>query len=158
MIRARWCSWNVTSCDPRGNEMAIGTWEPAAPAPALDAKGVARLLALAQPLLEADKVIDLAPADVKQYALWAKDSGPGSAVDWTAAAADLPDAALVALIRLFALGEMAFPEWKSGDDSPVIPLARALRSRGSYPADLTAWLRSHSDNRFLPYGNLMGRR
>lgn len=138
--------------------MAIGTWEPAAPAPALDAEGVARLLDLARPLLEAGHRLELAPADVTQYANWAKDSGPGSAVDWAAAAADLPDAALVALVRLFALGEMAFPEWKSGDSSPVIPLARALRSRGSYPADLTAWLRSHSDNRFLPYGNLMGRR
>lgn len=138
--------------------MAIGTWEPAAPAPALDAEGVARLLDLAGPLLEAGERLELPPATVAQYANWAKDSGAGNAVDWAAAAADLPDAALVTLIRLFALGEMEFSEWKSGDSSPAIALARELRSRGSYPADLTAWLRSHSSNRFLPYGNLMARR
>jgi hypothetical protein len=138
--------------------MSIGTWEPAAPAPALDAAGVARLVELAQSLHTASAGLDLPPPAVSQYAHWAKDSGPGGPVDWAAAAVTLPDSALVALIRLFALGEMTFPEWKSGDDSPVIALARELRSRGSYPADLTAWLRSHSDNRFLPYGNLMGRR
>ncbi len=69
----------------------------------------------------------------------------------------LGDDEVVALIRLFTMAESALPGWKAGDASPVIPLAAVLKQRGSYPADLTAWIRAHSDNRFLPYGNLMNR-
>ncbi|MGA0839605.1 MAG: hypothetical protein ACO3Z6_15730 [Pseudomonadales bacterium] len=138
--------------------MSIGTWEPTAPTPTLDADAVARLVTLALAAGEAPGSLNLDAATAAQCAPWAKDAGPDSPVDWASAAVALPDASLVALIRLFAQGEMTFPEWKSGDSSPVIALARELRSRGSYPADLTAWLRSHSDNRFLPYGSLMGRR
>jgi hypothetical protein len=39
----------------------------------------------------------------------------------------------------------------------VIPLARLLKSRGDYPEDLTAWIRAHTGNRFLPYGSLLDR-
>jgi len=76
--------------------------------------------------------------------------------DWVGAAASLDSGDLVALIRLFTLAER-LPGWESGARSPVIPLARLLKSRGDYPEDLTAWIRAHTSNRFLPYGSLLDR-
>lgn len=76
---------------------------------------------------------------------------------WDAVARDEDPLELVAWIRFFTLAEARLPGFEAGAKSPVIPLARALRQRGAYPADLTAWIRAHSDNRFLPHGSLLDR-
>ncbi|MCZ6617474.1 MAG: hypothetical protein O7E57_05025 [Gammaproteobacteria bacterium] len=80
----------------------------------------------------------------------------GSA-DWAAASEGLGDAEVIALIRLFTLAEEAFALWDAGAKSPVIPLAAQLKKRGVYPDDLTAWIKAHTGNRFLPYGSLLDR-
>jgi hypothetical protein len=47
------------------------------------------------------------------------------------------------------------PGWEAGAESPVIPLAKILRQRGTrLEKTLLAWLREVSDNRYLPYGPL----
>ena len=76
---------------------------------------------------------------------------------WEAAARQEDAVELVAWIRFFTLVEARLPGFEAGAKSPVIPLARVLRDRGEYPADLTAWIRAHSDNRFLPHGSLLDR-
>ncbi len=75
--------------------------------------------------------------------------------DWKMPLSTLGDAELVALVRFFALAEIELPGWEAGKRSPAIACARELRSRGSYPGELTRWLRKHSNNRFLPYGSLL---
>ncbi|MFK7915957.1 MAG: hypothetical protein AB8B93_18735 [Pseudomonadales bacterium] len=79
------------------------------------------------------------------------------AADWAAATATLTDTQLEALIRLLVLAEAALPGWESGAKSPVIVLARGLKSRSAWPDALTAWIRGNSRNRFLPHGSLMDR-
>ena len=76
---------------------------------------------------------------------------------WEAVARKEDPGALVAWIRFFTLAEARLPGFEAGAKSPVIPLARVLREQGAYPADLTAWIRAHSDNRFLPHGSLLDR-
>lgn len=76
---------------------------------------------------------------------------------WDAAARNEEAPELVAWIRFFTLAEARLPGFEAAAKSPVIPLARVLRERGAYPADLTAWIRAHSDNRFLPHGSLLDR-
>jgi len=76
---------------------------------------------------------------------------------WDAAARNEDGRQLVAWIRFFTLAEARLPGFEAGAKSPVIPLARVLRERGEYPVDLTAWIRAHSDNRFLPHGSLLDR-
>lgn len=76
---------------------------------------------------------------------------------WDAAARQEDAPELIAWIRFFTLAEARLPGFEAGAKSPVIPLARVLRARGEYPADLTAWIRAHSDNRFLPHGSLLDR-
>jgi hypothetical protein len=77
-------------------------------------------------------------------------------VDWRQAAEGLDSEQIVALAKLFTLAER-LPGWEAGARSPVIPLAAVLKARGDYPDDLTAWIKGHTDNRFLPYGSLMDR-
>lgn len=66
-------------------------------------------------------------------------------------------ARLVGWLRALVLAEAAMPGGDSGARSPAIDVARLLRERGDYPADLTAWIRSVSSNRYLPYGSLLDR-
>lgn len=79
------------------------------------------------------------------------------AKDWSAVLESLEDVALVDLVRFFTVAEMKLAGWDAGERSPVIYCVRELRKRGCYPADLTAWIKAHTDNRFLPYGSLLDR-
>lgn len=72
---------------------------------------------------------------------------------WQALARRFSDAELQQLIRFLTLAEMHFSDCRAGEHSPVIPLARELRSRGAeLDRELLLWIRTHSDNRYLPYG------
>ncbi len=73
---------------------------------------------------------------------------------WQAVAEPLDDAAVMHLLRFFAVAEN-LPGWEAGAQSPVIPLARVLRKRGArLDKPMLQWLREVNDNRFLPYGPL----
>ena len=64
---------------------------------------------------------------------------------------------LLGWLRALTLAEESIPGCDAGAKSPVIAIARLLRQRGDYPPELTAWIKSVSSNRFLPYGSLMDR-
>ncbi|MBV1879296.1 MAG: hypothetical protein KUG79_16760 [Pseudomonadales bacterium] len=68
------------------------------------------------------------------------------------AAVELADSELICLIRFFTLAEMQLPGWQGGKLSPVIYLVKILRARSGFEADLRRWIKSTSDNRFLPNG------
>ncbi|NQX89531.1 MAG: hypothetical protein HRT77_12800 [Halioglobus sp.] len=73
---------------------------------------------------------------------------------WRNIAETLDDDELTHLIRFFAIAEK-LPGWEAGAESPVIPLAKVLRTRGvRLDKTLLTWLREFSENRFLPYGPL----
>ena len=73
---------------------------------------------------------------------------------WRGVAEPLADAAVIHLLRFFAVAEN-LPGWEAGAQSPVIPLARVLRKRGArLDKPMLQWLREVNDNRFLPYGPL----
>ena len=97
----------------------------------------------AQLRLTADEVAALAPAITH--------------VGWIAVAQDLSTEDLVALIRLFTLGEGQFSSWQAGAKSAVIKLARVMKARKEMTPELTAWIKANTDTRFLPYGDLMDR-
>ncbi len=74
---------------------------------------------------------------------------------WETAAAALDEEKIICLIRFFAAAEMQLPGWYGGDHSPVIWLARTLRQQNRrLSREMLLWLRSHSDNRYLPHGNV----
>ena len=74
--------------------------------------------------------------------------------DWRGAAESLEDGDIIHLLRFFAVAEN-LPGWESGSQSPVIPLAKVLRTRGArLEKPMLQWLREVNNNRFLPYGPL----
>ena len=97
----------------------------------------------AQLQLAAEEVAALAPAITH--------------VGWSAVAQDLSTQDLVALIRLFTLGEGQFSSWQAGAKSAVIKLVRVIKARKKMSPELTAWIKANTDNRFLPHGDLMDR-
>ena len=66
-------------------------------------------------------------------------------------------ARLIGWLKALVLAEGSIPGCDAGAKSPAIQLARLLRERGDYPGELTAWIKSVSSNRFLPYGSLADR-
>lgn len=70
---------------------------------------------------------------------------------------ELSEADLDALARLYTLAEARDPAWEAGALSPVIALFAELKVRGADTAELAAWIRAHSENRFLPHGSLQDR-
>ena len=127
----------------------VHTFDPSARATP-DAKRIERLLSASAELdqpnfgFNAKEVEELAPLMRCQ-----KD-------EWIAAAADLNDEQLVCLARLLTLAE-TLPGWEARERSPVIALMTELRSRNAVPADLGPWIRSNTENRFLPWGSLLDR-
>lgn len=77
------------------------------------------------------------------------------AADWQAAAKDYDAGALWHLMRFLTMAEMHLPGWQAGADSPVIHLNKLLKKTGSpLSTEQLQWLRTHSDNRFIPNGAL----
>ena len=131
--------------------MSTGIFDPNSAQASLSPSDIERLLQAVDALEETD--FGLSELELARL-------GPllrGANWDWTALAETEPVERVVALIKLLALGEARVASWEAGADSPVIPLARALRARGDYPQELTRWLRTNSRNRFLPYGSLLDR-
>jgi len=127
---------------------AVGAWEPAvalgdAHEQALDqavAAGVDNGLDADAPL--AGRLREVVNADPHEHARLFRDNASARLVGWA---------------QVLALAEEAIPGCDVGARSPVIAIARTLRQRGDYPSSLTAWIRSVSSNRFLPYGSLLDR-
>ena len=131
--------------------MSVGTWYPSEQITELSPAVLDRLLAAAAQPVEEN--FGLSRADIERLAGLAQ----ADRVNWQAASRRLDDDQMLALIRFYTLAEGKFPAWKAGSNSPVIVLAKALRARGAWPAELTAWIKRHTDNRFLPYGSLLDR-
>ncbi len=76
---------------------------------------------------------------------------------WQAFVATESTASLEAWIRVLTLVERDVNGFEAGSRSPVLKLIKALKARDAIPADLFGWIKSHTQNRFLPYGSLADR-
>ena len=131
--------------------MSVGTWNPSERITELSTPVLDELLAAATRSIDED--FGLSQTAVERLA----GSANTNRADWRAALQNLDGDQIIALMRFYTLAEGRFPAWQAGSNSPVIPLARALRARGAWPPELTAWIKRHTDNKFLPYGSLLDR-
>ena len=129
--------------------MSVDTFDPGALGGPMDPNLVAALCDIAETV--SGDTLTLEAVDVARLA------GLAAHPDWGTHAPQLSDAHLLGLIRVFTLGEMQYSSWAAGDKSPVVPLVKELKRRGSYPAELTRWIKAHTDNKFLPHGSLLDR-
>ena len=65
----------------------------------------------------------------------------------------LKDDDLISLVRLFTLLERDLSGWDAGSKSPVIPLVKLLKARGSFDPALRKWIKANTSNRYLPHGS-----
>jgi hypothetical protein len=74
---------------------------------------------------------------------------------WQNAATDIDSHTLIALIRFFTIAEQQFSGWEGQEKSPVIYLNKLLKLRKEpLDKDTLLWIRTNSNNRFLPNGAL----
>ena len=138
--------------------MSVGSWDPADASVELNTEVIDTLLAAFR--TGTAPGFGLSDQEIARLAAFARHRAASvvkkAVCDWGDAATTLTDEQIVELIRLYTQAE-SLPGWEAGAASPVIPLAKTLKSRGVYPAELTRWIKANSDNRFLPYGSLMDR-
>ena len=110
-----------------------------------------------QALERAAEAQDDALAVGEQDAVLLRELMAASLDQWQALVDDTASATLAKWLRVVVLAEVRLPGCERGAKSPAILMARSLRARNAYPKELTGWIRSVSDNRFLPYGSLLDR-
>ncbi|MDE0690758.1 MAG: hypothetical protein OXI55_00780 [Gammaproteobacteria bacterium] len=126
----------------------VATWQPAP-----QQLGAAHVQALERAAEAQNDTLDLDEQDT----VLLRELMAANLDQWQALVDATPSTALAKWLRVVVLAEMRLPGCERGAKSPAILMARALRARNAYPKELTAWIRSVSDNRFLPYGSLLDR-
>ena len=136
--------------------MSIGSWTPESGQQ--EDKPIIELTTL-EPLLEfsqqagPEQLATKLPPEIIQSHAWLMRTHKDS---WFKIAARLDNQQLIALVRFFTLAEEQLPGWEAENKSPVIWLCRELKNRGQFPdPELIDWIKSHSSNKFLPYGNIL---
>ncbi|MEE2783029.1 MAG: hypothetical protein VYE04_06705 [Pseudomonadota bacterium] len=126
--------------------MSIGIFDPGATEGALDTE-------LVQVLLRqfADTLPNRASDDVERFSVLARHPG------WPDVVEGFATPELIRLVKIFTLLERGHLAFSAGADSPVITMVRALKSKGAWDRALSQWVKSNTDNKFLPHGNLMER-
>ncbi|NCF32857.1 MAG: hypothetical protein GWP50_04730 [Proteobacteria bacterium] len=127
----------------------VDSFDPKAMSALVTAEQVSQWLALAK-RCTVDREGDAVIVEAVDSALAASMLVAG----WDAVCAELENAELVTLIRLFTLGEMQHPSWQAGAKSPVVPLVKLLKQRNAFDAALGRWIKANTTNRFLPHGDL----
>ncbi len=134
--------------------MAVGEWQPGAEGPAstIDRQQLATLIAISQREQLQELAQQLDPAQQQ----WLGTAMHGGDDTWLQAADDCEAAELVHLIKALTIAEMQIPGCRLGAKSPVIALNRLIKQRGSkLSRDELAWIKQHSDNRFIPNGPVL---
>ena len=126
--------------------MSVGTFDPGAANQDIDAEFVRELLQR----FDGER-IELDKAGELKFSILARHKG------WSDACDQFETAELQALAKLFTVLEQNYSSFSAGADSPVIPIVRNLKSKGAWEKTDTQWIKSNTDNRFLPHGSLMDR-
>ena len=126
----------------------VATWQPAP-----QQLGAAHVQALERAAEAQNDTLDLGD----QNTVLLRELMAADLDQWQALVDATPSTTLVKWLRVVVLAEVRLPGCECGAKSPAIRMARTLRARNAYPRELTPWIRSVSDNRFLPYGSLLDR-
>ena len=131
--------------------MSVGNWSPSSANGTVNAK----LIDQALPLCRNEQLESLpAPFDDEECSeLAAMMRLPESA--WQEPLAGYSEDDLRLLLRFFVRAEMLISGCEAGEQSPAIWVHRELKRRGGkLSREELGWIRTHTDNRFIPHGAL----
>ena len=126
--------------------MTVDSWQPVQPATQIQAPELDKLLQCA---LTTDLTLNLT-SDFK----WIQPFAMLDAKKWGVICPSLDTEQLIALIKLFCKAEKDL-NWDLADKSPVIVLFKHYRKQSGIDKPLVQWVKSNSDNKFLPFGPLL---
>lgn len=134
-------------------EMTIGSWTPEKEKDTLtiDSQWLQRCIAISR-----EDQLEALPApftsnEQQRYSVFMRVSQE----HWQAAAEELSNDNIIALIRFFTRAEKLISGWDAGKESPAIWLNKVLRKRGEkLDREMLLWIRNNTDNRFIPNGGL----
>lgn len=93
------------------------------------------------------------PATVKALQTWM--NRPNS--QWSDTLSSFDAEQLNNLVRFFTLAEATWSDWFGGDKNPAIWASKELKKHQAFPDKaFIEWIRANSENRFIPYGNVLG--
>ena len=133
--------------------MTIGSWTPEKEKDTLtiDSQWLQRCIAISR-----EDQLEALPApftsdEQQRYSVFMRVSQE----HWQAAAEELSNDDIIALIRFFTRAEKLISGWDAGKESPAIWLNKVLRKRGEkLDREMLLWIRNNTDNRFIPNGGL----
>tara|TARA_Y100001935_G_C17193180_1_gene451159 strand:+ start:272 stop:676 length:405 start_codon:yes stop_codon:yes gene_type:complete len=132
--------------------MSIGTWEPPEKKKRTHIK-----LTLIRRFLSFAKELDLeqkvAPADIRSARLEQENWVMSKEKEYWQELFSMEVDELDLLARLFTILERDLSGWEGGKFCPVIYIVKELRKRGESIVELKRWIKTHSKNRYLPYGS-----
>ena len=133
--------------------MSVGVWDPNTRPPEITRELLARFIQLGE---KADtQIMDDSFSKVEQTKHAPLMRLPHE--QWVAHIKHLDAAQLWQLTRFLTVAEMKFAGWRADEHSPVIAIASTLKAMGQpLVKEQLMWIRTHSDNRFLPHGKIGG--
>lgn len=130
--------------------MSVGLWEPSSD----KRSGVVVGEEVIDSFLALPKNQYISLQDLEKLGLDSRQSVMRLGVEAWQLAEDRSVDELNQLIRVFTLIE-ALPGWEAGAKSPVIAFVKILKAKGQFGPDLRKWIKSNTDNRYLPYGSAL---
>lgn len=132
--------------------MAIGVWEPESQSEKpqqMDLSLLQRFIQLVRDghLADLDKHLSGSDRPAGAFLMKLEQSSWDFAEQFT-------DEEIEHLIRFFTQAERHISGWQGGKRSPVIWLVKILRKRQAFTPQLNSWIKSNTDNRYLPYGSV----
>lgn len=128
----------------------VDTWQPAAHIDNISTEKLAQLAAIINNDLSVnDALKQIVDNDITLIA-----SSLNTPKDqWIQAIEPLSTEQILALCRVFTIGEMEFPSWTFGSKNPTIYCLKYLKSKKiTVEKDFIRWLKKNTDNRYIPYG------
>ena len=132
--------------------MSVGTWEPPGQKKRTNIKMslIRRFLSFAESV---DFEHSLADADFHSAGLEKESWVMSTDKECWTELVSLESEELNSLARLFTILERDLSGWEGGKFCPVIYIVKELRKRGESISELKRWIKTHSTNRYLPYGS-----
>ena len=104
---------------------------------------------------EVDLERKIAFADIRAAGLENESWGMSKEIEYWPELVSMELDELELLARLFTILERDLSGWEGGKFCPVIYIVKELRKRGGSIVELKRWIRTHSTNRYLPYGSVI---